>query len=249
MKTWVVGVGIAGCIAVAGSAIYILADSGDDSIEQADAAGRSSRKGKRKSKRDRGWKGSDWDGGAGSGDLESRVAELEREVKDLKKALRTKQAFSPPRGGDDSFDLIADSEDPVFDSRVRELVADERERERDERRERRSERMSEMRTELLDGLVAKASLSDTQREEIDGLWTGETEAIMGLIEEARAGERNFGEVRQEIDELRKATDEQVKEMLDADQYETYLEERPMGPGGRPGGRPGGSGGGGRPPAP
>ncbi len=174
------------------------------------------------------------------GSLEQRVARLEDEVAMLRRqlAVRGRVALS----GQPSTEDLAD--DPVLDDHVRGIVEDERERERERRNERRAERFEEIREEALDELVRTAGLTEQQRESIDGLWTTEAERIVPLIAEARAGERSFREIREELEGFRKQTDEAVAALLSDTQYETYEELRPRGPGRRRGqGRDGG------PPAP
>lgn len=163
------------------------------------------------------------------GTLEQRVARLEDEVAVLRRqlALRGRVSIS---GGSADIESIVD--DPVLDQQVRSIVEEERDAERERRNERRAERIEEGRAEALDELVMLGKLDRKQREGIDGLWASEAERIIPIIAEARAGERSFREVRQELDEIRQETDEAAKEMLSEAQLEHYDEVRPRGPGGR-----------------
>jgi len=174
------------------------------------------------------------------GTLEQRVARLEDEVAMLRRqvAVRGRVALT----GSSSVDAEALAEDPVLESHVRDIVEDERVQERERRDERRAERFEEFRREALDELVKVAGISENQRTSIDDLWSTESERIIPLITEARAGDRSFGEVRTEIEGIHKETDEAVAAMLSETQYESYEELRPRGPGGRRGGPGGGRGG-------
>lgn len=175
------------------------------------------------------------------GTLEQRVARLEDEVAMLRRQLAVRGRVAMT--GSSSVDAETLAEDPVLESHVRDIVEDERVQERERRDERRAERLEEFRTEALDELVKVAGITETQRTSIDGLWSTEAEHIIPLIAEARAGDRSFREVREEIEGLHKETDEAVAEMLSETQYESYEELRPRGPGGGRGGPGGGRGGG------
>ncbi len=178
------------------------------------------------------------------GTLEQRVVRLEDEVAMLRRQLAVRGRVA--LGGSSSVDPEALADDPVLESHVRDIVEDERVQERERRDERRAERLAEFRTEALDELVKIAGITEDQRASIDGLWSTETERIIPLISEARAGDRSFREVREEIEGLHKETDEAVAAMLSETQYESYEELRPRGPGGGRGGRGGRGGPGGGP---
>ncbi len=178
----------------------------------------------------------------GVGTLEQRVAQLEKEVGMLRTqlAIRGRVAVS---GGGGNIDSIA--EDPVLDQQVRNIVEEEREQEVERQMDRRRERIDEFRAEALDELVQLASLSDDQRDGIDGLWSTEADRMLPLFTSMRSGDRGWSETRDEIRTIRKETDDAAKAMLTDSQYDSYLDKRPRGPGGR-GGRGRGGGGPGGP---
>ena len=159
--------------------------------------------------------------------LARRVASLEAEVKTLRRQVAMMQgaraAFSP-RGDADEADA------PAAEAPACEIYEEERSREREERDERRRERMEERTEEILDELAADAGLDAGQREAISRAWSAEREKMFPMFQEARDGDRDFREVREEIEALHKATDAEVEKQLSADQYDKYLEARPRGPG-------------------
>lgn len=240
MKAIVIGLSLT---AAAGAALYLI--SADEPAEGPTVAEASdeARPGRRRagaSARERARRGGD-DEPARDGTLEERVTRLEDEVRMLRRqlALRGRVAVS---GGSADVESIVD--DPVLEDEVRSIVEDEREAERERSNERRAERFAEFRQETLDELVKVAGLSEDQRQSIDGLWTTEAERIIPLIAEARSGDRSFREVREELDGIRKETDEAVEAMLSESQFEHYDGLRPRGPGGRRGRDGGGRGPGG-----
>lgn len=180
------------------------------------------------------------------GTLEERVARLEDEVIMLRRQLALRGRV-PISGGSDPSSV---ADDPVLDEQVRGIFEEEREREREQEQERRRERFEEMRTEALDELVSVAGLTEQQREAIDGLWSGEADRLLPLVTSARSGERSFREIRDELETIRKETDDAAKAALSESQYEHYEELRPRGPGRRGDrGDRGGRGGRGGPPGP
>jgi hypothetical protein len=208
-----------------GSATYMLVGAEDD--EPTAKAERKRAKGKRAAKasaapvEDR----SDWE-------MDDRVAELEAEVASLRAEVRTirmragaSAAFGA--GGDDP---ILELEDPAVAESVREIVAEEREREREQEMERRRERAQERMNEALEELVAQANVNADQREKIGTLWNDERDQMFSLFAEARSGDRDFRDIREEARQLRRNTDEQAKAMLSDEQYQVYEELRPRGPG-------------------
>ncbi|MCX4240684.1 hypothetical protein [Paraliomyxa miuraensis] len=197
------------------------AKSGDEPRSRRDRAARSGP--------DRG--GSPSDEPRRDGTLEQRVARLEDEVAMLRRQLALRGRV-PMSGGADAREL---AEDPVLGEQVREIFEEERQREREHEDEVRRERFEEMRTAALDELVSVAGLTEQQRETIDGLWNGEADRVMPLIQSARSGDRSFGEIREELEAIRKETDDAAKAAMSEDQYEHYDELRPRGPG-RRGGR-------------
>lgn len=238
MKTSFV-IGALAATFVVGSVAYVLVAG--DSDEPAAKAERKRAKGKRVAKatatpvEDR----SDWE-------MDDRVAELESEVAALRaevKAIRLRAGAPAAFGGAD--DPVLELEDPAVAESVREIVAEEREREREQEMERRRERAQERLDEALEELVAKASVNADQREKIGSLWSEERDQMFTLFAEARSGDRDFRDIREEARQLRRNTDEQAKAMLSEEQYAVYEDLRPRGPG-RGGRGPRGPGGGNSP---
>ncbi|MCH9685773.1 MAG: hypothetical protein K0V04_30350 [Deltaproteobacteria bacterium] len=235
-------------LAVGGGAWYVLS-SDDDASDPVDVGVEDSPRSKaRRGKSAAGGsgrsRGDASDDNRGSGSLEQRVAQLEKEVGLLRRQLALRGRVAVAGGGGD-IDSIAD--DPVLDQQVRDIVGEEREQEREREMERRRERFDEFRSEALDELVEIGNLSTDQRESIDGLWSTEADRLVPLLTAMRSGERGWSETREELRTLRKETDDAAKAVLSDSQYETYLDKRPRGPGGRGrggGGRGGPSGGGG-----
>lgn len=153
--------------------------------------------------------------------LETRIAKLEQEMAVLRRQL----ALGRPSVGNADADLVEQLDDPRLDSTVRDIVADERQRQQTERWQRRSERALEQMTETID-------LTDDQQTAIAALWDTEREQISPLFVAARSGDRDFDEVLQEVEAVREATDAEAAKLLSETQLEGYLENRPRGPGGR-----------------
>ncbi len=229
--------GLAALLAL-GGAVYVVARSGDDApeaVQDDDAPRRKAAKGRGGRDRERGAPGDD--AAAPDTTLEARVAKLEREVA----TLRRQAALSAGRrvasaGGDPQAALAEELDSPELDSTVRDIVADERERERSERWERRSQR-------ALQRLADAGGLNDEQQTAIGALWDSERKRITPLFLEARSGERDFDDVIKDVEAIREETDAEAKKVLDDAQLAAYEDNRPRGPGGR--GRGGGGGRGGR----
>jgi len=225
VKTTLVIGALAAGLGVAGAGYMLLA--GDDGATE--TQGTPARAGKRTSARaeavreDR----SDWA-------TEDRVAELELEVAELRRQMRAMQLRGAVSGFGGSDEL--DPSDPGISDSVREIVAREREREREQDLERRRARMQERTEEALDELVSKAGIDDQQREKVAALWAAERDQMSALWNESRDGDGDPRAARDQARAMRRATDEQAKSMLDAQQYEIYEQLRPRGPGGGRGGR-------------
>lgn len=169
----------------------------------------------------------------GDAGLESRVAELEGEVAKLRqdmKRLSMARGSAAARGARIEPGAALDTEEPVFEGVVRDIIETEREEARERRTDALRDRFSERHSDILDELVAVAGLQASERESIDSLWETESEQLVPLFVAAREGDRPFSEVREEADKLRKATDATVEEMLTPEQYEQYKEMRPGPPG-------------------
>jgi hypothetical protein len=169
----------------------------------------------------------------GDGDLEGRVAALESEVAALRRQIGGLQAARAGFAAAPDDDEVEADARPVegFAAAVREVLAEEREREQVEEDERRAERWEQRMEERLDEL-SEAGVTIPQREAIAKLWELERERVQPLMAAARRGERDFQEVRDEIDGARKETDDAVAKLIDAKQLELYTDMRTRGPGGR-----------------
>ncbi len=171
------------------------------------------------------------------GDLEDRVADLEREVEQMRqemKKLRMVRGSVAARGATLGSDADEGAEAPAFEGAVRDIIETEREEAREKRTDAMRDRFSTRHEEILDDLVAATGLKKTERESIESLWETETEQLIPLFMAAREGERPFSEVREEAEKLRSATDSSVEEMLSPAQFEQYKEMRPGPPRGRGG---------------
>lgn len=231
MKALVIGLGLT---AAAGVGWYFL--SADDSSERSSASANAPAARRAKGSSRAGASDRSDPEPRRDGSLEERVARLEDEVASLRRqlALRGRTAISS-----DGADIESIVDDPLLDAQVRDILEDEREAERERRNERRLERFEEVRTEALDELVVQARLTQQQREGIDELWASEAERILPLITEARSGDRGFREIRDELEGIRKETDQAAQALLSEAQFEQYDTLRPRGPG--RGGRGGGGG--------
>lgn len=225
-------------IAIAGVAVIALGVGGwmmmsDDASSSSDSASDAPKdRGEKKRSRSK-------ERPSRAGDLEDRVAELETEVQQMRtelKKLKMVRGSAAARGAmidSDSADSV--DEAPQFEGAVRDIIETEREEAREKRTDAMRDRFSERHDEVLDELVAVAGLDKGERESIEGLWETETEQLIPLFMAAREGERPFGEVREEADKLRTATDTTVEDMLTPEQFEQYKELRPGPPGRRRGG--------------
>ena len=229
MRVYVIG-GLLAAVAL-GGAVYVLTssdgDADDDIADEGDA--RDQGRGRRSDGRDGRSDRADFDDDAPRGDLQARVEKLEDEVKSLRRQLaivgRGRVAIDGAAGDSEDLETVTDS--PELDSAVRDIVADERQRERDERFRRFSER-------ALERLTEDAGLSTTQSDAIAALWDTEREKLMPLIVAAREGDRDFDEVRDEAEAIRIETDTEARKVLSEAQLAAYEEHRPRGPGGRRG---------------
>lgn len=155
--------------------------------------------------------------------LEARVAKLEREMATLRRQLAVSRGMASSASARDDGTTPVDS--PEFDSSVRDIVTDERQRERTARWERRSER-------AMQELAKAGGLSDDQQTAVAALWDTEREQITPLFVAARSGERDMSEVRDEVEGIIAETDAEAAKVLSEAQLEAYGEARPRGPRGR-----------------
>ena len=234
-------VGVVAAVVGLGGAYLVLSDGSDEPAARSETktkqgSGKHSGDRPAPKREDR----SDWE-------TEDRLEKLEDEVAELRAQLQAVKIRSGARGfASADGPEMPETGDPMFQDSVREIVADEREREREEEMDRRREMFKQRTDEALDELTAQAGMNDGQREKIATLWNEERDQMFSMFMEARAGERDFRELRQEARALRESTDEQAKTVLSDEQLQVYDELRPRGPGGRgPGGGRGPQGG--RPP--
>ena len=243
---------IAGLVVASGGFYYVVAgdSDADEPVASADdGAARGSRRAppRRDDARPR-------SSSSDSGDLERRVAALEKELRTVKAQLRMQRGAITLSGSGSRDDDLEDAVfgesggggGGVFEERVRDVLEEERAEERERRDERRRERVAERNTEALASFAAVAGVAASVQTDIGNLWTGESEQLMEIIRQAREGDRDWQAVRDDVQKLREETDASAKELLTEEQYAEYLNHRPQGgPGGRGGrwGRDGGGGGG------
>ena len=228
MRASVVIGGLAALLAVVG-VIVVLSGDGEPAEEGVEQEGsrRSEGRGKAPRSRRRGGVGDpDAPGGdEDDPDLERRVAKLEREVATLRRQLAITSGRRVASASSDDYELTEEVDSPVFDSAVRDIVAEERQREREERWRRFTER-------ALSELTEATGLDSERQTAIAALWDTEREKLTPLIQSARSGEASFDEVREEIQKVREESDAEARKVLNDEEYESYLEHRPRGPGGR-----------------
>ena len=235
MKTWILAT--LGAVSVGGAAMVLM---GGDAPQETVASGKGDGDGDRtRARADRRERSRD-------GSVEDRVAALEDEVDDLRRELGRQRMGAGARLPEArSFDEGDEPPDGPLADQVRAIVEEEREAEQERRQEQRRERWAQRTEERLDELVARAGLSPEHRESISALWTTEREQMMAMFQEARAGDRDFGEIREALGKLRETTDQEAQALLSEEQYAAYQDLRPRGPGGGGGrGRGRGPGGGG-----
>ena len=185
--------------------------------------------------------------------LKQQVAWLERRVMRLERdAQRAREAFAEPparaRSGSEGARLVGsssrakrvaepvqratesavmdllESEDPVIQERIGEVVRRERERAFEERQTQMLVRMSERSRERVAMVAEEVALSVAQVEWINTALEEERERIFDLFAAARQ-EGEFREVGEEVRKLREETDQNAARELDADQLEAFREMR------------------------
>ena len=155
--------------------------------------------------------------------LEEQVADLQREIKTLRAAAGLSARVAEAQSDDDP-----ESDDPVFEGAVREIIENDRKEEREAEVERRRERVAEMIDASATELANKAGLGEEQREGIAALWKAEADAVMPLWIGLRSGERSWSEARDEIEKIRTETDAEAKKLVGDEHHELYDELRPRG---------------------
>jgi len=116
------------------------------------------------------------------------------------------------------------SPDPEVRQRLRAVLQEEHERMRDERFDEHMARSKARSMERLNRLASEASLSATQVREVAGFLDTESEQLRGIFREARR-DHSFGEARDQAEQLRAQTDQQVKDVLEEEQFQAYQSMR------------------------
>lgn len=163
-----------------------------------------------------------------SGDLEGRVARLEAELAALRRELKTQNLV---RGAVAAESSGARDGQPGFETAVRDILETDRDEQQEQQTEARRSRWTDRRDDILADLRT-AGLSEADSTDIGELWSTESDLILPLIMQARSGEANFGDVREQAKKVRAETDKSVQALLTAAEFEIYQEHRPQGPGRR-----------------
>jgi hypothetical protein len=157
---------------------------------------------------------------------------------------RTAAAAQPPVGDEvvslrEDVDALLQGEaldTPEGQDKVRDLVKKAREEAEQERRQRREKFGKEMRAEWLQEFTENAGLSEDQAGKVQAVLDRQSQQWRTLRDSMRKGETSFSEMRKQMETARAGSDEELREVLDDDQFEKYQETRwDRGPFGR--GRP------------
>jgi len=140
---------------------------------------------------------------------------------------------------------VAAMRDEDLKAKVLEVVAEKDKAEREARRKRETERAAERETAMMDRLTEELRLTGYQQEELKKIWLARREAFSTLRERMMSGDGGREGIRDEFRKIREESDLKLKEILDAQQYETWstLNTGRGGGFGGFGGRGGGRGGG------
>lgn len=212
LKTGLIALGLC---SVTAAAAYVIVDR--DGAEEGAAATDRSEPGARARRGRRGRVWSDDGLPPAKEDLEGRVARLERQVESLRAALAMRRHDGG--AGDDGVGSAAvdGRAGDGFRDQVRSVLAEEREEREERRADRRRERFEERVEETLTAVAEKAGLNDQQRDKLSAHLENQREQIMGLVRDARGGDRPWGEVRQEIGKVRESGRAGLSEFLDEQQ--------------------------------
>lgn len=162
-----------------------------------------------------------------SGDLEARVARLERDIRTLRAAAGMRN-FAAAVDDDGSFDGESGAEpdpSPEFRERVQAVLEDDRAEREERRSERRRERFEQRTEQMIETLAERAGLTNTQREQLSTHLATQRDQIMALVEEGRAGDRPWPELREAMAKARDHSDAALGEFLDEKQLAAYQELR------------------------
>jgi hypothetical protein len=213
-------------IVLAGAA-GVLAFGGDEPEHDAESASEATAKGARRS----GARGRAYEFRPRTdADVETRVADLEREVRELR-ALLGMRRFAGAVGevatvrGEDGYEGEAMLDEGLREQ-VRSVLEEQREEDRQRWEERRSERFERRTEETIEAIAAVGSgLSSEQRETLAKRFAAEREQMQAIFRDAREDERPRFEIRDEVRKIREATDTELRDLLDADQFAAYEELR------------------------
>ena len=109
--------------------------------------------------------------------------------------------------------------------KVKTLIDKTREKARAERRERRNEFRSARREEWLTEFSSSAGLDGEQQEAVKTIMARQDEVRQKLRETVRNGDKSFSEMREAMRVARKATEDELREVLDEEQFAAYQKNR------------------------
>ena len=109
--------------------------------------------------------------------------------------------------------------------RLRNIIREEQQAVFQEHREERWKRRRERQDEALKDFAERSEISESQLEDMMVFVNQGRTQVRSLYDAAHAGEVDFGEARESAQALRTQTDEQIKEILDEEQYLAYAEYR------------------------
>jgi len=183
--------------------------------------------------------------GGAAGDVKlntRRIAALERTVSRLASLLLAGQAGKGGKGGKavpvpgkvvgrltnlrEDVDALLTGEalkTAAGRKRLHELVRQAQQQARQERRERWRKAREELFKERLDRFAKEVNLSGAQKEQLRQLLDGYRQKRRAMWQAASRGEKSYADAIRGRRALRKQIDQQVQQMLTADQYKRYKE--------------------------
>lgn len=173
--------------------------------------------------------------------LWSRIKTLEADADLLRSRLRAlegrqqdgAQAAGAPVAGGAALPIVAPGVPPAkareelkeMVRSVQDELREQEQRERMERREQREREMQQERERRIREFVTSHRLDYRQEQVLLSGLQQEQERRAQLFEEARDGRRTMAEVRQELRNLRKAHDAELRSVLSEEQYRAYRSEQ------------------------
>jgi len=161
-------------------------------------------------------------------DVTRRVARIER-------ALKTRRALSGDTKEEAGGTLTALAQEVVQTQNklaegeakeiVQDLVRSEIERKEDERFEKRKQRRIERMLERIDALAEAHDIDSGTQQKMVTIMTSEREQVSEVWREAREGNITRRDAHNKMNETRAETDENMKAILDDDQYAAYEKDR------------------------